>query len=282
MVDSEPLEMCPQSRVNLAAEACEGEEAISPLAVVHPSARIGTGVRIGPWSLIGPGVEIGADTTIGPHVVIAACTVIGKRNTVFSFSSIGDVPQHATLSGGEHAYLVMGDDNVVREGCIFHRATQPGGHTAIGQGNFFMAHSHVAHDCWVGNHTVFVNSATIGGHVHVEDYVTLGAFCGVHQHCRVGMHSFISGGAMLNKDVLPYMMVFGNPPRIRGLNKVGLKRRGMEKQTLSVLDKAYKIIYRQGNTADRAVSLLKELVETDEAVSALIKGLLHSSRGILR
>lgn len=258
------------------------EAAISPLAVIHPSATIGSGVRIGPWSLIGPGVEIGAKTIIGPHVVIADRTVIGERNTVFSFSSIGDVPQHLSLSGKEGACLIMGNDNVIREGCVLHRGAKPGAETRIGNENFFMAHSHVAHDCWVGNRTVFVNNAAIAGHVHVEDDATLGGFCGVHQYCRIGAHSFISGGAMLNKDVLPYMMVFGNPPRVRGLNKVGLKRKGIERSTVSVLEKAYKIIYRQGNTSTRAVTLLEELAETDAAVSLLVTGLKGSSRGILR
>lgn len=250
-------------------------------AIVHPSARLADNVEVGPWSIIGPEVEIGEGTWVGPHVVISERTKIGKGNKLFSFSSIGDAPQHLS-EDGHNTSLEMGDYNIVREYCTLNRGALGRGITKIGDHNFFMAYVHVAHDCQIDNHTIFVNNATVAGHVHVQDYAYLGGFSGVHQYCTIGSHSFISGAAMITKDILPYVIVYGNPAVAYGLNKVGLKRRGFDKKTLRVLDKAYKLIFHGHYTTKEVLALLEELADTCEAVRPLIEGLTHTPRGIVR
>ncbi len=255
---------------------------IDSRADIHPSTQIADDVVIGPWTIIGPNVEIDSGTTIASHVVIKARAKIGKNNQIFQFASFDD-PQDKKYAG-EESLLVIGDDNVFREYVSINRGTeQGGGVTRIGDNNLFMMSSHVAHDCIVGNHTIFANNATIAGHVEVDDYVILGGLTGIHQFCKLGTSSFIAKGSMVSKDVLPYVMVSGQPAKAYGLNTTGLKRRGITAVTMQKLRRAYKIIFREGNTKQQALSVLEAMCSPDcLEILALIDAMYASKRGITR
>ncbi len=251
-------------------------------AVVHPSAKIADHVEIGPWTVIGPQVEIGEHTWIGPHVVIHGPAKIGKNNKIFQFSSIAEDPQDNTYQG-EETWLTLGDNNIVREFCTLHRGTAHGkGNTQIGNDNFFMAYTHIAHDCKIGNHTTFINNATLAGHVTVEDYAIIGSFSAVHQMCHIGAYSFIARATMVAKDVLPYTLISGYDATSFGLNSRGLKRRGFASETIQHLKQAYKIIFRQGNTVEQAIAQLTKMLDLCPEIALLIAGLERSERGIIR
>jgi UDP-N-acetylglucosamine acyltransferase len=253
---------------------------IHPNALVDRSAKVADNVEIGPFTVIGPDVEIGEGTWIGPHVVIRGPTRIGRDNRIFQFSSIGECPQDKKFQG-ELTYLEIGDRNVIRECCTFNRGTaQDRTITKIGNDNLFMAYVHIAHDCIVGNHITFANNASLAGHATIEDYVTLGGFSGVAQRCRMGAFSFASMGALINKDVPPYVKVAEYYARPYGLNTVGLERRGFTSDTILQLKRAYKVIYRQGLTAKDAVATLQTwgIPEVDH----LIEFIKNSKVGIIR
>lgn len=253
---------------------------IDKTAIVDSSAKIASNVHIGPYSVIGPHVEIGEGTWIGPHVVIQGPTRIGCYNKFFQFSSIGEMPQDLKYQG-EETYLEIGDRNIVREFCTLNRGTaQDKSITRIGNDNLFMAYVHIAHDCEVGNHTIFANNASLAGHVRVEDYVTLGGFSGVSQFCRVGKHSFISTNSVVIKDVPPYVKVSGHYAKPFGLNTVGLQRRNFAEETIMQLRRAYKIIYRNGLTVIQAIEELQKLDCPD--VLPLIHFIETSNAGIVR
>lgn len=255
---------------------------IHKTAIVDPSARIADNVEIGPWTVIGPDVEIGEGTWIGPHVVIKALTKIGKDNKIFQFASIGEDPQDKKFQG-EKTFLEIGDRNVIREFCTFNRGTaQDKGLTRIGDDNLFMAYVHIAHDCMVGNHTIFANNASLAGHVTVEDFVVMSGFSGASQACRVGAHSFASMGSMIDKDVPPFVKVSGYYAKPFGLNTVGMKRRGFSADTMLTLRRAYKVIYRSGHTVKQALEKLNEMVLTCPEVQLFIDFLNLSERGIVR
>lgn len=255
---------------------------IHPTAIIDPSARIADNVEIGPWTMIGANVEIGEGTWIGPHVIIRGPTIIGKENKIFQFSSIGEVPQDKKYAG-ENTLLIIGDRNVIREFCTFNRGTaQDKSVTRIGNDNLFMAYVHIAHDCIVGNHTVFANAATLAGHVIIEDYVILSGFSGVFQACRVGKHSFACMGAVVDKDVPPFVKVSGYYAKPFGLNTVGMKRRGYIDETILNLRRAYKIIYRKGLTVKKAIEQLEAMVLDCPEVKMLIDFMETSERGIIR
>ncbi len=253
---------------------------IHKTAVIDPSAKIDSHVTIGPYSVIGPDVEIGEGTWIGPHVVIQGPTRIGRENRIFQFSSIGEMPQDLKFKG-EKTYLEMGDRNVIREFCTINRGTaQDKSVTRIGNDNLFMAYVHVAHDCEIGNHTIFSNNASLAGHAVIENYVTLGAFSGVFQRCRVGAYSFIATNSVVIKDVPPYVKVSGYYAKPFGLNTVGLQRRGFVEETISHLRRAYKIIYRNGLTVAKAVEELQKMEGPE--IQQLIQFIEASSAGIVR
>jgi UDP-N-acetylglucosamine acyltransferase len=235
---------------------------------------------VGSYSIIGPAVEVGEGTCIGSHVVIKGSTRIGRDNQIFQFSSIGENPQDLKYKG-ENTFLEIGDRNVIREFCTIHRGTvQDQSLTKIGNDNLFMAYVHIAHDCVVGNHTIFSNNASLAGHVTIEDHVILGGFSGIFQRCRVGTHGFIATNAVVIKDVPPYVKVSGHYAKPFGLNTVGLQRRGFVDETISQLRRAYKIIYRNGLTVAKAIEELKkiELPEVDQ----LIQFIEASHSGIVR
>jgi UDP-N-acetylglucosamine acyltransferase len=255
---------------------------IDERAVIDSTARIGNNVTIGPFSIIGPHVEIGDDTWIGPHVVINGPTRIGKQNRIFQFSSIGEIPQDKKFHG-EDSKLEIGDRNTIREYVTINRGTDDGGGvTRVGNDNWLMAYIHIAHDCLVGNNTIFANAASLAGHVQVDDYAILGGFTLVHQFCTIGAHAFCGMGSAISKDVLPYTMVNGSPAHPYGLNMEGLKRRKLDKASISALREAYKIIYRSGLTTQEAKLQLKDLAEMHNEVAHMLEFLAQSQRGILR
>ncbi|HSW92883.1 MAG TPA: acyl-ACP--UDP-N-acetylglucosamine O-acyltransferase [Gammaproteobacteria bacterium] len=255
---------------------------IHSTAIIDPTARIGNNVEIGPWTLIGPDVEVGDGTSIGPHVVIKESTRIGKDNKIFQFASIGEDPQDKKFQG-EKTWLEIGDRNVIREFCTFNRGTaQDKGVTRIGNDNLFMAYVHLAHDCVVGNHTIFANNASLAGHVIVEDFVVMSGFSGASQFCRVGAHSFASMGSMIDKDVPPFVKVSGYYAKPFGLNVVGMQRRGFSAETMLCFRRAYKVIYRQGLTIKQALEQLHEMLSTCPDVQMFIDFINVSQRGLVR
>lgn len=255
---------------------------IHETAIIHPTARIAKDVTIGPWTLIGEKVEIDEGSWIGPHVVIQGPTKIGKHNKIFQFSSLGEMPQDKKYQG-EDTYLEIGDHNVIREFCTFNRGTsQDRGVTRIGNHNLFMAYVHIAHDCDIGNHTIFANNASLAGHVHVDDYANLGGFVGVFQFCRIGAYSFTTGGSVVVKDVPPFLKVSGHYAKPYGLNSVGLKRRGFTNDMLMQLKRAYRTIYRKGLTVKQAIEDLKQITQPCAEIEKLIQFIEASTSGIVR
>jgi UDP-N-acetylglucosamine acyltransferase len=255
---------------------------IHQTAIVDPAARIGANVEIGPYSIIGPNVEIGDGTRIGPHVVIEGHTRIGRDNEIFQFCSIGAVPQDKKYDD-EETRLEIGDRNTIREYCSFNVGTsQDAGVTRMGSDNWVMAYVHVAHDCQVGDHTIFANNATLAGHVHVGDWAILGGFTGVHQFVRVGAHSFCGVGTVLLQDLPPFVTVSGNPASPHGINSEGLKRRGFSADDIRVIKRAYKSLYREGLSLEDARARIRESAETCAALQPFSEFIATSSRGIVR
>lgn len=255
---------------------------IHPTAIIDKSAKLDKDVSIGPYSIIGAGVEIGSGTIIGPHVVVNGPTTIGKNNQVFQFASIGEVPQDKKYAG-EPTRLEIGNNNVIRECCTISRGTvQDQGVTRLGNHNWIMAYVHIAHDCQIGNHAIFANSATLAGHVLIEDYVILGGFTLVHQFCRIGAHCFTGMNSVVSQDVPPYLMIAGHMAKPYGINVEGLKRREFSSEALSGLKKAYKILYRSGNSLEKAIAELGELAKQYNDVNNFVEFVRNSTRGILR
>ncbi len=225
-------------------------------AVIDPTAELATGVTVGPYSIIGPRVQIAAGTQIGPHVVIRSDTRIGCDNIIYQFASVGEDPQDRKYQG-EHSRLIIGDRNQIRECCTIHRGTaQDDGITRIGNDNLFMAYTHVAHDCQIGNQVVMANGATLAGHVRLNDWVVLGGFSAVLQFCQIGMHGFVTSGASVRKDVVPYMLVDGVPAALRGINHEGLRRRGFSAAQTSAVKQAYRLL----TSGQLLTNVLDELV----------------------
>lgn len=255
---------------------------IDSSAIIHPTAKIGAQVTIGPWTVIGPYVEIDEGTVIGPHVVINGPTRIGKNNRIYQFASVGEAPQDKKYKD-EDTVLIIGNNNTIREYCTLNRGTnQGGGTTRIGDNNWLMAYVHIAHDCVIGNETIFANNASLAGHVHVDDYAIISAFCGVHQFCFVGAHSFIARASYASKDVLPYIIVAGYIPEANGINTEGLKRRGFSSDTIESLRRAYKIIFRRGLTVQQAITELEECMPECPEIGLFISALKKSERGFVR
>lgn len=255
---------------------------ISEHAIIDPSARLAKGVSVGPGTIIGADVEIGENTWIGPHVVIEGPTRIGKNNKIFQFASVGDAPQDMTYQG-EPTRLEMGDNNTVREYCMISRGTvKGGGLTRIGNNNFFMAYTHIGHDCILGNEIIMVNYSALSGHVTVHDYVNIGAYAAIHQFCHVGAYAFIARATYVSKDVLPYVMIAGHTTSACGINTVGLRRRGFSSAAIDSLRRAYKIVFRKGLTVQEAVAELESLQQDCAEVLPIIDALNQSTRGIVR
>lgn len=254
---------------------------IHPTAVIDPSAELDDHVEIGPHASIGPGVKIQAGTRVDAGARIQGPAVIGRDNHIYANACIGFDPQDLKYAG-EETQLVIGDRNRFRELSTVNRGTaQGGGVTTIGDDNLFMAYTHVAHDCHVGNRTVFANSGTLAGHVDVMDDATVGAFSSVHQFCRVGRHAYIGGYSVITRDALPFVKTVGTKPACYGVNRIGLERKGFSPETLKVLDRAYRVLVRGKHPVPKALELLRELGEHPE-LSHLIEFVEGSKRGVIR
>lgn len=255
---------------------------IHPTALVDSKAKLAENVQIGPYSIIGPNVSIDSGTVIGPHVVIEGHTTIGKNNQIFQFSSLGAIPQDKKYRG-EPTELIIGDGNTIRESCTFNLGSvQGGGVTRIGDDNWLMAYVHLAHDCVVGNHTIFANNASLAGHVTIGDWVILGGFSLIHQFCIIGDHAMTAFAAGVSKDVPPYVMAAGYRAGPASINLEGLKRRGFSEEGISAVKNAYKILYRQGLTYDEAKEQIITLAQTTPELEVFVQFFEKNQRSIIR
>ncbi|MGB6011955.1 MAG: acyl-ACP--UDP-N-acetylglucosamine O-acyltransferase [Desulfobacterales bacterium] len=255
---------------------------IHPTAVIDQKADIDSNVEIGPHSIIEADVQIGSGTIIGPHVVIQPYVTIGPDCHIFQFASIGAVPQ-AIKFQGEKTFLKIGRGTVVREFVTINRGTGfGGGITEIGEENFLMAYAHIAHDCKTGRRVLLANNATLAGHISIGDFVTIGGLVAIHQFVRVGNYAYIGGKSAVVKDIPPYVIAAGDRAKLYGLNSVGLKRQGFSQDTLSLLKKTYRILFRIGLTLNEAMERVKAEVDQVPEVVNLIKFIKSSQRGITR
>ncbi len=254
---------------------------IDPNAIIDPSAKIGNNVTIGPWTTIGADVEIGDNCNIASHVVIKGPTTMGSGNSIFQFSTIGDGTPDLKYKG-EPTKLIIGDNNVIREGVTIHRGTiQDQGETVIGNDNLLMAYAHVGHDCVIGNHAILVNNASISGHVHVGDWAILSGYALVHQFVHIGAHCFVGPAAFVYHDVPAFVTAFGSPAEPRTINREGLKRRGFDVDQIALANQAYKLLYRRGLQLDESIEAIKNLGD-DTAIKMFLTSLENSTRGIIR
>ncbi len=251
-------------------------------AIIDPSAKIADGVSIGPFTVIGANVEIDSGTTVASHVVINGPTKIGKDNRIFQFASVGEKPQDLKFND-EPTELIVGDRNTIREYVTLHRGTPSGGNvTRIGNDNLFMASSHVAHDCILGNNIILANATALAGHVVVDDYVILGGYTTVHQFTRIGAHAFSGFSTAIDRDVLPFFTVAGNRARAVGINKEGLKRRGYSSESIRALQGAFKLLIKSTCSHKVALEKVEELAMQDENVRKVLDFLDSSERGWIR
>jgi len=254
---------------------------IHPTAIVDPAAELAKSVTVGPYSIIAGKVVVGPDTAIGPHVVIKEYTSIGARCRIFQFAALGEIPQDLKFAG-EVSQLVIGDDNTIREFATMHRGTAGGGGvTRVGNGNLFMAYSHVAHDCLIGNGVIMSNAATLAGHITVEDKAILGGFVAVHQFSRIGRHAFIGGASAVARDVPPYTTAVGNRAKLVGLNLVGLKRSGLADAALQALRQAYEILFHTDLNTKEAIARVRQDVPACPEVDHLLRFVESSERGLV-
>ena len=255
---------------------------IHPTAVIDPAAKLAEDVSVGPYSVISAGVTIGAGTEIGPHVVMNGPASIGSQNRIFQFASIGDEPQDKKYAG-EPTRLEIGDRNTIREFVTINRGTvQDEGVTRLGDDNWIMAYVHIAHDCQIGDQTIFANNASLAGHVSIGDYAFLGGFTLVHQFCSIGQHSLTAFGSGISKNIPPYITVGGAPARAHGLNMEGLRRRGFSEESRKALRKAYRTLYRESLALQDALTALREQAKTCTEVGILVEFLETQTRGIVR
>jgi UDP-N-acetylglucosamine acyltransferase len=255
---------------------------IHPTAIVHPGAKLGEGVEIGPFSIVGEHVELGSGTRLGSHVLITGHTRMGSNNRVFHGASIGDQPQDKKY-GGEPTRLEIGDGNTIREYCTVNTGTvQEQGVTRVGNDNWIMAYVHIAHDCEVGDRTVLANGVQLAGHVIIQDYAILGGATLVHQFCRIGVHAFTAGGTVVLRDVPPYVMAGGNSAQPHGINSEGLKRRGFSPEVIERIRRGYKTLYRSGLGFEEAKQALADAAASETELRPLVEFLAGSARGIIR
>jgi UDP-N-acetylglucosamine acyltransferase len=255
---------------------------VHPSAVIHPGAKLGEGVEIGPFCVIGDEVEIGAGTRIDSHVVIHGPTRIGRDNRIHSFAAVGGEPQDKKFHG-ERCELVIGDRNLIREFVTINRGTaDDAGVTSIGDDNWIMAYVHIAHDCRIGNNNTFANAASMAGHVHIGNQVILGGFSLIHQFCKVGDHAFTAMGASVNRDVPPYVMVAGEYAQPRGINAEGLKRRGFSAERISAIKRGYRTLYMAGLPLAEARARIADEAQASEDLKLLLDFIDGSTRSLIR
>ena len=259
-----------------------GAAVIHPTAIIHPGAQLADDVEVGAYTMIGEHVEIGAGCRIGPHAVITGHTRIGRNNRIFQFVSLGAAPQDKKYAG-EPTRLEIGDGNTIREFCTFNCGTvQDAGVTRLGNDNWIMAYVHLAHDCQIGNHTIFANNSQLAGHVHVGDHAILGGFTAVHQFCRIGAHSITAIGTVVLQDIPPFVTASGNTAKPYGINAEGLKRRGFAADTITRIKRAYKTLYKSGQTLDEAKREIAGQTRDCAELRLLLDFLDNSTRGIIR
>ena len=250
-------------------------------AIIDPSAKIADNVTIGPWTFIGADVEIGAGCNIASHVVIKGPTVMGSGNKIYQFSTIGDDTPDKKYNG-EPTKLIIGNDNLIREGVTIHRGTvQDNSETVIGNNNLLMAYAHIGHDCVIGDNVIMVNNASISGHVHVGDWAILSGYSLVHQFVHIGAHCFVGPAAFVYHDIPAYVTAFGSPAEPRTINREGLKRRGFTADQIALINQAYKLLYRRGLQLEEAIKSISEISD-DPAIKMFLTSLAHSTRGIIR
>ncbi len=255
---------------------------IHPSAEISATAKIGKNVTIGPYAIIGEDVTIGDGTVIGPHAVIDPYVEIGSECHIFQFASVGAVPQSLKFDG-EVTWTKIGNRCIIREFVTINRGTKEGGGlTQIGDGCLLMAYVHIAHDCFLGHNVVMANNATLAGHIHIGNYATVGGLTAIHQFVRVGDYAFIGGKSVVVKDIPPYVLASGDRAALHGLNQVGLKRRGITKETLKQLKKTYRLLFRIGLTQNEAIERVAAEVESEPEVEAFVDFIKSSERGITR
>jgi UDP-N-acetylglucosamine acyltransferase len=261
---------------------------IHPSACIDVAAELDSSVTVGAYTTIGPNVRIGAGTSIGSHCVIEGRTTIGADNTIFQFNSLGAIPQDKKYAG-EPCELVIGDRNTIREFCTFNIGTaNDKAVTRLGNDNWIMAYVHLAHDCQVGNHTIFANSTQLAGHVEVGDWAILGGFTVVHQFCRIGAHSFTAMNSLLFADLPPFAMCQGQPAQVRSMNYEGLKRRGFSAQQVQAVKQMHKLLYRDGLSLTQSIEQIHMISQGDDALQALVESMtsfllsVTPTRGIIR
>jgi UDP-N-acetylglucosamine acyltransferase len=253
-----------------------------PTAIIAPGAKIADDVEIGPYSIIHSGAVIGSGTIIESHVVIHGCARIGSGNRFHQACAIGDLPQDFSYDG-EDTSVAIGNNNVFREFCTVHRGTARGRReTVIGNNNFFMAYTHIAHDCVVGDNTVFGNAGSIAGHVLIEDHATVGPFCGVHQYCRVGAHGWMGAYSVATKDVLPFSKTVGNRARVFGPNLVGLQRKGLSTEAIKNIRKAYRFLFQSKLNTTQALERIEEEIVDCPEVDYIVQFIRSSKRGVIK
>src|SRR6266436_1214412 len=256
---------------------------IHPQAVVAASAKLGEGVKIGAYAVVGEEVELGNGCVLHAHAMVGGPSKFGKNNMFYSFSAIGGDPQDYTYRG-ERTELVAGDGNIFRECVTLSRGTQKGGGaTTIGNGNFFLASSHVGHDCHIGNPTLCVNGATLAGHVTVEDFVTIGAFSPVHQFCRLGRYAYIGAATVITQDVPPYsLVVTERETRCFGPNTIGLERKGFSAERIKALQKAFRVLTRSKKNTSQALAEIRKSMANSADVKDLVEFVEKAERGIVK
>lgn len=255
---------------------------IHPTAIIDKSASIHPTATIGAYCVIGKNTTIGEDTVLKSHVIIGDNTTIGKRNEIYQFASVGEAPQDLKFKG-EETYLEVGDDNRIRESCTLHRGTADGGGlTKIGNHNLFMVNTHIAHDCMIGNHNVLANNVGVAGHAIIGNHIIIGGQSGIHQFCRIDDYAMIGGASLILKDVCAFVTVSGNPAKTHGINKEGMRRKGWSKETIAMLDKAYRLTFRTSLIKEQVIEALKELAKDEPKVDLFIHSLQNSQRGLIR
>ena len=258
-------------------------EPINPQAVVSPKAKLGKGVQVGAFAVVGADVELGEDCMVHHHAVVQGPAKFGAGNVFHPFCVIGGDPQDYTYAG-EHVELAVGDKNIFREYVTISRGTKKGGGTTrIGSNNFFLAYSHVGHDCQIGSGTLFVNGATLAGHVTVQDYVTIGSFSPVHQFCRLGRYAYIGACTVITQDVPPFsLIVTERKTRCYGTNTIGLERKGFSAERVKRLQKAFRMLTRSKKNTSQAMEELRKTMGESEDVKELIEFVEKAERGIVK
>jgi UDP-N-acetylglucosamine acyltransferase len=252
---------------------------IHPTAIVHPEARLGRGVKIGPYAVIEADTTVGDECEIASHVVIRRYTKLGTGNRVFEHAVLGGEPQDVKFKN-EVSFLEIGDGNLIREFCTFHRASGENETTRIGSNNFFMIGVHVAHNCEVGDHNIFANEVALAGHIVVEDHVFLSNNVGAHQFVRMGRYAMVGGKSKIVQDVLPFFITDGNPPYVRGVNTVGLRRAGFSEESRRSLRRSYQFLFRSGLPLEEALDNMDKLLDVN--VVHLAEFIRQSKRGFTR